>query len=401
MKSKAIPPELPFEVISEVLKRIPKSHLSVTMRVNKAWHLNSSRVLYRNIMFTSVNQRDKFFSCLKIMKPELQITANPPKITSAATDNSGNPPPVIIRRRSSYLRQKQISFNAKFILKLDFGLRPRHLLPVEPELPNSKAVLPSPKSKMINSFELARIQSPVNVASSSQDLYPTRSSIVTRSSTVHMNAIRNVMTVDAPIPGIGLEASHEDLRIEPINSTPNTSSPVRIQLEPTSSPTKLRQRNRGLTVSTESPVFSDSEGLDSPYGSWSHRLISPLLSHISRYIPHLKDLSICGCHVNNDDFIILLDSLTQLEKLDISYSTLKTKAVQRIGYSCRDKLRELNVSGIFKLGRNKPEAIYDISAFCKGLNKIVMNNCPEIYDDVLIECKELCNNRIQFYSDDC
>lgn len=146
-----------------------------------------------------------------------------------------------------------------------------------------------------------------------------------------------------------------------------------------------------------SPTMSESgQKITSPYGSWADRFISPFAPLISQHIPHLKALSLCGCHINGTDFVVMLECLRQLEHLDISYSTLKNSALEYIPRYCRHKLKTLNISGIFKFGRNRGETLILISTFCEALIEIIILDCPEIGWDVLDECIHLTGNRINY-----
>ncbi|KAJ3326295.1 hypothetical protein HDV06_000171 [Boothiomyces sp. JEL0866] len=267
---------------------------------------------------------------------------SPTKMSPTKHDPS-MPPPVVLRRRSS-LRSHTVAPMAKLIRCLDFGLAPNSLTKSEPNLPIAKPVLATPKTPSL----------PLSA-----------------------------LSLDSPIP-----FSSE-------RRTSTTVPPKYSQSLPSSSRLEKIREKPGLYIETENQVVKKEE-LKSPYGSWSHRFVSPLLPIVGQLIPHLKELSLKGCHVNASDFTILLESLTQLEKLDVSYSTLKTQGLAQISRFCRHKLVHLDVSGIFKLGRNKSDTILDISAYCTGLKKIVALDCPEIFDDILEDCKALCQNRIEF-----
>ena len=91
--------------------------------------------------------------------------------------------------------------------------------------------------------------------------------------------------------------------------------------------------------------------------------------------------------------------MRKLERLDISFSTLKSDGVELIGRYCRTKLKWLNISGIFKLGRNKKYALISIVANCSDLLEIMAYDCPEIYSETLEECLDLCNGKISIKID--
>ncbi|KAJ3274912.1 hypothetical protein HDV01_001776 [Terramyces sp. JEL0728] len=348
MHSKRVVKPLPNELIELILRKVPQSKLVDTMCVSKSWHNSSSRILYSKVKFTSVAQREKFFSCLQNMgsykpstrfRPASALRHSPTK-TSTKHDPS-MPPPVVLRRRSS-LRSHTVAPMAKLIKCLDFGLAPNSLTRSEPNLPSAKSVLSTPKTPGL----------PISA-----------------------------LSLESPIP---FSSERRASTTEPPKFTRPSSSRVE----------NIREKP-ALRIETESQILK-IEDLKSPYGSWSHRFVSPSLPLVGQLIPHLKGLSLKGCHVNASDFTILLETLTQLEILDVSYSTLKTPGLSQISRFCRHRLVHLDISGIFKLGRNKSDTILDISAYCTGLKKVVALDCPEIYDDILEDCKALSQNRIEF-----
>ncbi|KAJ3313084.1 hypothetical protein HDV04_002401 [Boothiomyces sp. JEL0838] len=277
-------------------------------------------------------------------RPASASRHSPLKLSPTKHDNS-MPPPVVLRRRSS-LRSHIVAPMAKLIKSLDFGLAPNPIAKVEHSLPSNKPILSTPKTPSL----------PLSA-----------------------------LSLESPIP-FGSERRMS-----------TTVPPKHTQSSPSSSNSKLEniREKPSLHIETETQVVKKEE-LKSPYGSWSHRFVSPLLPLVAQLIPHLKEISLKGCHVNASDFTILLESLTQLEKLDVSYSTLKTQGLSQISRFCRHRLIHLDISGIFKLGRNKSDTILDISAYCTGLTKIVAFDCPEIFDDILEDCKALSQNRIEF-----
>lgn len=335
---KPVKSKIPIEIVELILHRIPHKALPKAMLVCKAWQNAGARVAYRSITFKSVKQREKLFSCLQLMK---EVGRSSPR---SSPTNTAFPPPVILRRSSS--RFKYESAFARLIKSLDFGLQPKHLRRQDPELPMTKRI--------------SHLASPVKSPSSA-------------------------MSLDSPTFASRI----------PVNS-PSTSLPKMI------SPVRERVGASVLSVSTisiVSPTRSSKDDLKSPYGSWSHRFVSPLVPLIPSLIPNLQELSLCGCHVNSSDFGLMLSGLRNLIKLDVSYSTLKTDGIEMISRYCRSKLQVLDVSGIFKLGRNRKLAIISIAAYCSALESIIAFDCPELYEETIDECLDLCGGRIRFFRD--
>jgi hypothetical protein len=133
------------------------------------------------------------------------------------------------------------------------------------------------------------------------------------------------------------------------------------------------------------------------YGTWEHRFIARYIPLVIT-LPHLKELIICGCHVSASDFITMMQQLTQLQRLDISYSTLKSDGVSCISRYCRVNLETLNMSGIFKFARNRSRVLLDIVLQCRGLLQVIVKDCPEIYPETLDDAKGL-NQKITFVTE--
>lgn len=136
------------------------------------------------------------------------------------------------------------------------------------------------------------------------------------------------------------------------------------------------------------------------YGEWNDRFVSTLMPKLAELLPNLVQLNLCGTHLSKNDFTIVLSGLTNLEWLDVSYSTLKSDSVSLISRFCRTKLQFLNLSGIFKFGRNKGSLVVDMTMYCEALSKIVLIDCPEFYGEHLEECEQLCAGRIEFITDE-
>jgi hypothetical protein len=312
MKSLA---DLPNELVDQILRFVPKKRLSVLARVSKRiYPIAKSRIL-KSIHFESLTERNLFFETLS---------------------------------KSFYERKSK---NAGLIQALDFGLRPRVMLPNEPPLPCSKPISPnrmaldSPRITTINTSRWNLGGSPDRMAIS-----PTRTSlrISTRST-----------------------SSTSPTRVSKTTRSPTRTSPSRMSTSPSAkSPTKVK------STMTER------------YGEWNHRFISQYIPHITTHLPHLKSLNLCGCHLNAHDFMTILTHLKQLRHLDISYSTLKSDGVSSIARYARN-LETLDMSGIFKFGRNRTSCLVDIVLNCGDLEKLVLKDCPEVYPETVEEIQSL------------
>ena len=365
---------LPPELIDHILTFVPKRKLPVTMRVSKSWQKSATRICYRKICFTSVKQRESFFTMLENASFKSKVSANSSERSPAKQSPSRpGPPPVVIRRKSSLRNQKKESDIAKLIFSLDFGLRPRDLTVSDPHLPMTRVVLPQTQT-----------QNPASISISPSSVMSLDSPV--KSTTTMMPSLNQPSEL----------ARRTSSRLKVVESPAKTSAGKSSKTVSTS-PTRQRV-GAGLSVSTTASIMEDSEEAQTSYGAWAHRFVSPLVPKIGVLIPNLKELSLCGCHVNAQDFGAVLQA-TRLNRLDISYSTLKTDGVQLISRYCKTNLKHLNLSGIFKLGRNRSHALVGIAMHCIDLTRIVALDCPEIYPEIAAECAVVSNNRITFEMD--
>ncbi len=330
------------------MEYVPLRNLPKLMAANKRIGAIAKKQAYKKVVFTSLSQRTQFFEILSKLPSSNSghfPAAKGGKSPRSISPTSMNPPSTCLPRRAS-VRINGPSESAKLVRALDFGLHPSVVKARESDLPGMKPVL----SKKV---EETAVFSP-------------------------QTAFSNI-SFDLALP------------------SPIVRSPTRLQL--TSSPLQtppLRKRvgNSILTVSTTSSP-STSPTITSPYGKWSHRFVAPLLSQVSQLFPHLCELYLCGCHINDQDFTTMLSLLPRLTRLDISYSTLKTSGVAAISRYCRHKLTWLDVSGIFKFGRNNSDTLLKIAFYCEALTVIVALECPEIYKEVVGDVVQI-NNRIDF-----
>jgi hypothetical protein len=137
-----------------------------------------------------------------------------------------------------------------------------------------------------------------------------------------------------------------------------------------------------------------------PYGEWKDRFVSQYLPVVADCLPHLQSLSLCGCHISHGDFVLVLSGLSMLTNLDISYSTLKTESISSIAQYCRHRLEKLDISGIFKFGRNRGHSIVAVTAYCQKLSLIIAKDCPELYPEVIEECLAVSIAKVQIITDE-
>jgi hypothetical protein len=208
-----------------------------------------------------------------------------------------------------------------------------------------------------------------------------------------------------------------DIPISPVSSlgSPITSSSRRfgvVNLYSPNSNESVSPLNTRPTINTKNlkicdglnsapvPIAGNHEFVLKPkitYGKWEDRMINPFLPLIASYIPHLMHLSLSGCHINDWDFANMLEQLSFLESLDISFSTVKNEGLEGVSRYCRFKLKWLNVSGIFRFGRNRPVVLAAIVQNCKALKILVVKDCPEIdKDEHISEFRNLSSGRVTF-----
>nr|KAJ3404045.1 hypothetical protein HK105_003970 [Polyrhizophydium stewartii] len=173
-----------------------------------------------------------------------------------------------------------------------------------------------------------------------------------------------------------------DTRSRALPAAPSTSDGADLMSAvATAAPAATTQQQTG----TASP-----EKVLTPYGdAWDHRFVSKFLEPLGAFCTNLRSLSLSGCHVFDHALEELLPRLPHLERLDISYTTVKRQGLAAIARSCRTRLEWLDISGIFRLGRNRGEVLLEIAACCHGLRTVVALDCPELQSETLSECLQL------------
>ncbi|KAI8905014.1 hypothetical protein EDD86DRAFT_212057 [Gorgonomyces haynaldii] len=320
--------KLPNELVGEILSKLrhPR-HLAKAMRVSKSWNQMATRLVYRDIVFKSVKQRERFFSSLTEHTP-LSPTKSPKSPSKLRELQSPVPPPVRLTRKS----MRKMPLRVQCVRSLHFGLGPRMVSPVQPQLPSVKSVLSG--SPLVGSPE-------------------------------------QLSTMSSP--------SREPTAVSPMGYTRHRPGSLQT---PQSAPGRLT-------------VYIPKE--EEPYGAWEDRFINPLLPFVGYYFPHLKSLSISGCHVNDFDFIAMLEQMQQLEFLDMSYSTVKNAGLEGVSRYLRHSLVTLNVSGIFKFGRNRTKTLLVIAQQCQKLKDLYCLNCPEVDAEDVEAIREMSENKVQVY----
>ena len=175
----------------------------------------------------------------------------------------------------------------------------------------------------------------------------------------------------------------------------------------------VKQRRKGvagsiLTVNTassstlvESPVNSGmlTTSTSESYGNkWDHHFVSKYLETLTQFCPNLQVLSLAGCHIFDHAFEDTLKALPNLVHLDIAYTTLKKSGLESVAKYCRFHLETLDISGVFRLGRNDDDVVTNIVINCTKLKRIIANECPELYNDVAAECLRI-NPKLQLIRD--
>ncbi|KAI8923181.1 hypothetical protein BC831DRAFT_472258, partial [Entophlyctis helioformis] len=177
----------------------------------------------------------------------------------------------------------------------------------------------------------------------------------------------------------------KDMAISPIrpSSDPSTDQ------GPSTVPRQQPSSSLTVTATAEPGFASPAVSAATPsYGeAWEHRFVSKFLQPLAAFCPNIRNLSLSGCHMYDYAFDEMLRSLPNLERLDISYTTLKRAGLEAVATHCRHRLMWLNVSGIFRLGRNKTSSLIDIAMHCRLL-------CTMVSDETVVECLEISGGRL-------
>ncbi|KAI9346602.1 hypothetical protein BDR26DRAFT_855816 [Obelidium mucronatum] len=125
------------------------------------------------------------------------------------------------------------------------------------------------------------------------------------------------------------------------------------------------------------------------YGNqWDHRFIAEELILILQSCPNLRSLNLSGCQLKLECIDTLVDSLKALpfgiQYLDLSNSSLKGWALLGIVEACRESLKVLNISGLFRFRRNNATVLYKLVESCPHLHRLIANQCPDIDQDLFM-----------------
>lgn len=252
------------------------------------------------------------------------------------------------------------------------------------ELPDVRSVLSGPRINRTSSP--TQIAAPraisLNIGSHSNAAFSTENESIHPTATPMSATMgRAIGKMDLTSPMMGSPITQSPLNTRPHIDTKN----LRAIRGPISAPACISANGSYIKVDPDA------------YGKWEDRFVNPLLPLIASYIPHLKSLSLSGCHINDWDFSNMLEQLKLLERLDISFSTVKNSGLEGVSRYCRHNLNWLNVSGIFRFGRNKPKTIAAIVQNCIALRTMIVQDCPEIdADEHILEFQELCEGRVDF-----
>ncbi|KAJ3257504.1 hypothetical protein HK104_007032, partial [Borealophlyctis nickersoniae] len=126
-----------------------------------------------------------------------------------------------------------------------------------------------------------------------------------------------------------------------------------------------------------------------PYGAaWDHRFINAFLGTVSTRCVHITHLCLSGCQFYDTVLAEALSKLPELRDLDVSHSSVKSFGLQAVAESCR-RLKRLDVSGVFRFKRNHWSLLVDIATHCRALTRLTALECPDIYEEVTIECRAI------------
>ncbi|KAJ3086721.1 hypothetical protein HK102_012632 [Quaeritorhiza haematococci] len=157
----------------------------------------------------------------------------------------------------------------------------------------------------------------------------------------------------------------------------------------------LKQLDFGLDVVVDSSLSSPDGGESLPeksggYGSlWEHHFVSPVLVLVSEHFPFLRELRLSRCQFQDAALEPVLKRIPFLRYLDVSYSSIRTLGLRYIAEYCQTHLEALDVSGVFRLRRNKASVLVDIAENCRALKIITMYRTPDIVVDVQQQCLEV------------
>ena len=390
--SKQAAQRLPKEVVEAIALHSAKDQVNL-LAVSKHWNRILTKKSYRSIRFSSVLQRDNFFESLsreieesrptRLKSPTKSspIRPSPLRETSPLSILVSSPPPVHLPRAiNTRSRLRNLPLRQQAICSLHFGLGPRKQVLQMPSVKSvlARNALPTPTSTTSSVPESAATAPPIyrnRMAKKTTMASSFSSASPAMSPSLHMGR----MMLCSPNKTI-IESPGTETTFEPIGNL------VEAATVPRSAPATMTTREVELTVIPPEVT----------YGEWEDRFINPFLPMIPSYMPNLKNLSLSGCHINDWDFGNMLEQLPLIERLDISYSTVKNVGLEYISRYLRSNLTWLDVSGIFRFGRNKIKTLGYIAQNCKVLTRIVAIDCPEIEEETYQEIMAMVSNRLVF-----
>ncbi|KAJ8326943.1 hypothetical protein QVD99_005295 [Batrachochytrium dendrobatidis] len=421
---------LPVELIDLIVQNVGVSKsLAPILRVSKAWYRSGIRQLYRQIRFTSSKQRDGFFKMLS-QEPSLSPNTLLPfkqslqRRTFSSTSESPSRMQIspMTPRAPQLPRRGSVSkaiHPGSLVHSIHFGLGPRPQPCLSGAVYDARRTLKQHSARSEQTFTTETIddistydsESPIQDTTTSEPTFFNQR--VTRSMSVSMSGetwnlsdgllvtgmvspIQSPMQFDQNEPIELASSSTKTARPRHgVYGRPLTIETGRRQSASLHSPTEMQSPRSMQTTATSVTTTTTLSSVASitpltPYsGAWENRRISRFLEPLAAHCPNLRSLSLSGCQVNDYDFVDMLKHLVYLEHLDISYSTLKRSGMEGIARYSRYHLHTLNVSGVFRLGRNTPAVLIEITMHCGELKTLVALECPEFYAEVEEECRQV------------
>lgn len=356
--------ELPSEIISKVISFMPAYSAGPLATVSKQWQAMVNERVYRHTVFLSAESRNEFFEQMA-KDLGLKLVISP---MSASTIEFASPDRLVAAANDWRIKRWTR------VRSLHFGLGPQ---PAASPTESTPGIIRSSPTKRSAQGDMDISPQRRRTSQSSSVSSPRRSARLQSTSN------DSPMSSELASPrGLEMYRGTWDLTlgmddIEPYDESPSPS-PRRQAVSQRSSlnqTSPLRPVPAPIITSPSHPSISNlSSPSSAAYGTWKDRFISPFLPLIP-YLVNLSILNLSGTHMNDSDFQGLM-SVVNLAVLDISYSTIKDKGMQSLARQKR--LRSLNVSGIFRFGRNHQETLMAILHACKEMKKLIVRECPEL-----------------------
>ncbi|KAJ3008352.1 hypothetical protein HKX48_008577 [Thoreauomyces humboldtii] len=127
------------------------------------------------------------------------------------------------------------------------------------------------------------------------------------------------------------------------------------------------------------------------YGAWPHRAVSPLIVLIAHHLPDIVHLNLAGCQFDDGVFAENVPRFTNLRTLDVSCTNIRNMGLAAIASSFPG-LIILDLSGTFRLRRNRSSHLANIVQGCQSLQRISVLQCSDVAEAV-VEVRETTRDR--------